>query len=420
MPDRTSENSRRLPAGIWALGLVSLLMDVSSEMIHSLLPVFLVVGLGAGAVTVGLIDGLGEATALFVKVFSGALSDWTGRRKPLAVLGYALGAVAKPLFVVAPAAGLVFLARFVDRIGKGMRGAPRDALVASIAPAEQRGAAFGLRQSLDTLGALLGPLIAIGLMSLWNDEFRAVFAVAVVPAVAAVVVLVLFVREPEPSTQPEAAFGNSIAATESTDDADDERPNPLSRARIALLPRSFWLVLLLGAAMSLARPGEAFLVLRGQQAGLALAFAPLVLVVMNLAYTVSSYPAGRFMDRHGPGLPLFTGLVLLALAQAFVAADGHGPLFWAGVLLWGLHLGLTQGLMAAMVAAAAPESLRGTAFGLFSLASGVALVAGGALIGLLWDGFGPGLPFALGAGASLVIALLLPRLARAADARDAG
>ena len=171
--ERKPTTLSRIPPGVWVLGVVSLLMDVSSEMIHSLLPLFMVTTLGASALVVGVIEGLAESTALVVKIFSGALSDYLGRRKGLAVFGYALGALTKPLFAIAPTAGVVLAARLLDRVGKGVRGAPRDALVADIAPPGLRGAAFGLRQSLDTVGAFLGPTLAVGLMLLWSDDFRA-------------------------------------------------------------------------------------------------------------------------------------------------------------------------------------------------------------------------------------------------------
>jgi MFS family permease len=368
----------RLPRSIWALGFVSLLMDVSSELIHSLLPVFLVTSLGASMVVVGLLEGAAEATALVVKVFSGVLSDWWGRRKPLAVLGYGLGAVAKPLFALATGIGLVVAARLLDRIGKGIRGAPRDALVAELAPPGMRGAAFGLRQSLDTVGAFLGPLLAIGLMLLWANDIRAVFWVAVVPAVLCLVVLVLGVKEPErPPGEPTV--------------------NPIRRENLRRLGPAFWSVVALGAVFTLARFSEAFLVLRAQQGGLALAWTPLVLIAMNVVYAVGAYPFGRLSDRLNPKILLVAGLAVLVAADLLLAgADGGWPL-WAGVGLWGLHMAMTQGLLAAMVAARAPRDLLGTAFGVFNLASGVALLAASVVAGLLWDTWGASATFLAGA-----------------------
>ena len=377
----------RLPASIWALGFVSLLMDVSSEMIHSLLPVFLVSGLGASMVAVGLIEGLAEATALVVKVFSGAWSDWLGRRKPLAVLGYGLGAASKPLFALASTTGMVLGARLIDRVGKGLRGAPRDALVADLASPGQRGAAFGLRQALDTVGAFLGPLLAVALMLLWANDFRAVFWVAVVPAVLSVALLAFGVHEPE---RPAAA----------------RRVNPIRRDNLRQLSVAYWWVVGLGAVFTLARFSEAFLVLRAQQGGLAIAWAPLVLIAMNVVYSLGAYPFGRLADTMSHRTLLALGLVVLVAADLLLAAADRGVLLWAGIALWGLHMALTQGLLATMVADTAPAALRGTAFGVFNLACGIALLVASGLAGWLWDRFGA--PATFGAGAALcALALVL-------------
>jgi MFS family permease len=372
-----------IPTAIWTLGFVSLLMDVSSEMIHSLLPVFLVASLGASATVVGLIEGAAEATALIVKVFSGALSDYWGRRKPLAVLGYGLGAISKPLFALAPGAGFVFAARLIDRIGKGIRGAPRDALVADLAPAQSRGASFGLRQALDTVGAFLGPLAAMALMLAWADDFRAVFLVAVVPGFAAVALLAFGVHEPEL--------------------ARDGKPvSPIRREALRTLPRGYWWVVAIGAVFALARFSEAFLVLRAQQGGLALALVPLVLIAMNAVYSLSAYPFGRLADRIDHRRLLAGGLVVLVAADIVLAASNHWAWVWLGVSLWGLHMGMTQGLLATMVADTAPPALRGTAFGFFNLVSGVAMLVASVVAGLLWDHFGASVTFLAGAALSVL------------------
>lgn len=368
----------RLPRAIWALGFVSLLMDISSEMIHSLLPVFMVTTLGSSMLAVGLVEGIAEATALITKVFSGVISDWLGKRKPLAVLGYGLGAASKPLFALATTSGLVLGARLVDRIGKGIRGAPRDALVAQLAPPSMRGAAFGLRQSLDTIGAFLGPLLAIGLMLLWANDFRAVFWVAVIPGVLSVIVLVAGVREPATPV-------------------GERRMNPISRDRLRLLPPQYWWVVAVGAVFTLARFSEAFLVVRAQQGGLAVAWVPMVLIAMNVVYALGAYPFGWLADRVERTWLLAGGLLVLAVADLLLAAAGSGPLLWAGIALWGLHMAMTQGLLATMVADSSPADLRGTAFGLFNLASGIALLAASALAGSLWDHWGPGTTFVAGA-----------------------
>ena len=372
-----------LPAAIWALGFVSLLMDVSSELIHSLLPVFMATVLGASMLTIGLIEGAAEATALIVKVFSGALSDWWGKRKPLAVLGYGLGALSKPLFALATTTGLVVTARLMDRVGKGIRGAPRDALVADIAPPDQRGAAFGLRQSLDTVGAFLGPLLAMGLMLLWANDFRAVFWVATVPAFLCVALLVFGVQEPE---RP----------------ASHRRTNPISRDNLRRLDRRYGWVVVIGAVFTLARFSEAFLVLRAEQGGLPLAWTPLVLIAMNLVYAAGAYPLGKLADSVSHTTLLASGLAVLIAADALLALSNQGATFWAGVALWGLHMAMTQGLLAAMVADTAPADLRGTAYGVFNLVCGVAMLIASALAGLLWDQLGAASTFMAG----LVFALL--------------
>lgn len=396
MPEKTPRP--RLPASIWALGFVSLLMDVSSELIHSLLPVFLVTGLGASMLTVGLLEGAAEATALIVKVFSGALSDWWGKRKPLAVLGYSLGAVSKPLFALATSVEPVVVARLLDRVGKGIRGAPRDALVADIAPPELRGAAFGLRQSLDTVGAFLGPLLAMGLMLVWANDFQAVFWVAVIPALLCVALLVLGVQEPE---RP----------------ADAPRSNPIRRENLRRLSARYWWVVGIGAVFTLARFSEAFLVLRVQQGGLPLAWVPLVLIVMNLIYALGAYPLGKLADAVDHRQLLAWGLVVLIGADVLLAWSERGLFVWGGVVLWGLHMAMTQGLLATMVADTAPVDLRGTAYGMFNLVSGLAMLLASALAGLLWDQWGAPWTFAAGAAFSLLALVLLVRHRQPARAR---
>ena len=373
----------RIPRGIWVLGFVSLLMDISSEMIHSLLPLFMVTTLGASALTIGLIEGAAESTALIVKVFSGVLSDYLGRRKGLALFGYALGALTKPLFAIATSTGMVLGARLLDRVGKGVRGAPRDALAADIAPAHLRGAAFGLRQSLDSVGSFLGPLIGVALMLLWANDFRAVFWVAVVPGALAVALLLLGVREPARQT-------------------GERRSNPIRRDNLARLGAAYWLVVLIGAVFTLARFSEAFLVLRAQQTGIPMALVPLVMVAMGAVYAASAYPFGKLSDRVSHRAMLGFGLAVLAAADLVIASSEAWPVLLLGVVLWGIHMGMTQGLLAAMVADTAPADLRGTAFGFFNLVSGVATLVASGVAGLLWDRLGAASTFLAGAGFCLL------------------
>ena len=384
--NRSNSTSGRIPAGIWVLGFVSMLMDISSEMIHSLLPLFMLTTLGMSVFAIGLIEGLAESTALIVKVFSGTLSDYLGKRKGLAIFGYTLGALSKPLFAMAPSMGLVLTARLLDRLGKGIRGAPRDALVADLAPADVRGAAFGLRQSLDTVGAFVGPLLAVGLMLLWANDFRAVFWVAVIPGLMAVTLLVFGVREPE---RHEGL----------------KRSNPIRRENLKRLGAPYWRVVGIGALFTLARFSEAFLVLRAQQGGIAVALVPLVMVAMNLIYAASAYPFGRLSDRMSHKKLLALGLVLLIAADLVLASSEHWSVVLAGVALWGVHMGVTQGLLATMVADTAPPDLRGTAYGFFNLLSGIAMLVASAVAGLLWDGLGASFTFYAGAAFS-AIALL--------------
>jgi MFS family permease len=370
---------REIPGSVWALGLVSLFMDLSSEMIHALLPLYLVTVLGASTLTVGIIEGIAEATASITKIFSGALSDYLGRRKLLAALGYGLAALTKPVFPLAPSIAWLTAARFVDRIGKGIRGAPRDALVADLTPADLRGTAYGLRQSLDTVGAMIGPLLAIVFMAILADNFTAVFWIAVVPAFVSLAIIVFAVREPD--LPPHSRKVQS----------------PFSRAELGRLSRAYWLVVGVSAIFTLARFSEAFLLLRAQSVGLQLALVPLVMVVMNVIYTVSAWPAGALSDRVDRYLVLAAGFAVLILADLVLALGDNAAVVLFGAALWGLHMGLTQGLFAALVADTAPAELRGTAFGMFNLLSGVALLLASIIAGALWDAMGPRGTFLAGA-----------------------
>ncbi len=364
-----SGNDRKIHPTVWALGFVSLFMDISSEIIHSLLPVFLVSIIGATVQTVGLIEGVAEATAMVTRVFSGSLSDWLGKRKGLAIVGYGLGALSKPLFALAAGSAAVFSARFIDRVGKGIRGAPRDALVADVTLPEQRGAAYGLRQSLDSIGAFAGPLLAIGLMLLSGNQFRLVFWLAFIPGILAVAMLIFGVKEPASS----ACKGFRL---------------PLSRSSLDLLGRRYWLVVLTGAIFTLARFSEAFLLLRAENVGLNVSLIPLALVVMNVAYSLTAYPVGHLSDRVGRQGLMAIGLLVLIGSDLLLALAGSVWVVLAGAALWGLHMGLTQGLISALVADAVPPEVRGTAFGVFGLVSGMALLLASLLAGWLWQNLG--------------------------------
>lgn len=378
---------RALPSGVWAVGFCSLFMDVSSELIHSLLPVFMVTTLGASVVTVGIIEGVAEATAAIMKVFSGVISDYLGTRKLLMILGYMLAAFTKPVFPLATSVGWVFTARFVDRVGKGIRGAPRDALVADITPPHMRGAAYGLRQALDSVGALLGPLLAVALMFWFANNIRTVMWVAVVPAFIAVALLLIYVREP----------GRENTA--------DPAKSPLTVADVRRLPLRYWLVVLLGAVFTLARFSEAFLVLRAQDAGLGLGYVPLVMIVMNVLYAGAAYPAGAAADHVSHRTLLFIGLMLLIAADIVLAVAASPLIVFAGAALWGLHMAFTQGLLSKLVADTAPVELLGSGFGIFNLVSGGALLLASVIAGSLWRYFGASATFLAGAGFATVAAI---------------
>ncbi len=356
-----------IPSGIWALGFVSMLMDISSEMIHAILPIYLVTVLGTSALTVGFIEGIAEATASITKVFSGALSDWLGKRKLLAAIGYGLAAFTKPVFPLASTVGWLVAARFVDRIGKGIRGAPRDALVADIAPPELRGASFGLRQSLDTIGAFLGPLMAIMLLWMFTNQFQLVFWVAVIPAFLSFALIVFAVHEPE------RPAGLRVVTS------------PLSRKEIRRLGTVFWVVAAIAVLFTLARFSEAFLILRSQATGLPLFLIPAVMVLMNVVYSLSAYPVGVLSDRFDRPTILTVGLIVLMAADLLL---GFSQSLWGvgiGVMLWGLHMGLTQGLLSTLVADAVPAELRGTGFGIFNLLTGITTLFASIIAGALWD-----------------------------------
>lgn len=390
---------RNLPRGVWALGLVSLFMDISSEMVHSLLPVFFVSVIGLSYTSVGLIEGVAQAIALITKMFSGALSDVLQRRKPLALAGYALAALTKPLFAIAGSAGLVITARFLDRLGKGIRGAPRDALIADITPQEVRGASYGLRQSLDSVGAFVGPLIAVGLMLLLANDIRAVFWFALLPAVVSVLILLIAVREPPHN--PDVEF----------------KP-PLKLRDIREMGRAYWTTVAIGAVLTLAGFSEAFLVLRAQDIGLSLGLIPLVFVLMNVVYALSAYPAGILSDRFGRPVLIFVGIGVIIVADIVLALASSIWQVLLGVAIWGLYMGLTHGVLAAMVADTAPANLRGTAFGLFNLVSGIVMLLASVIAGALWDTWGASAPFiasAVFASIALIGWILTPNLPTGID-----
>ena len=385
---------RQIPATIWVLGFVSMLMDISSEMIHSLLPVFLVSVIGASMTSVGIIEGIAEATALIVRVFSGALSDFFRRRKPLLLLGYGLAAITKPIFPLTTSLYWVMSARFIDRIGKGIRGAPRDALIADISPPHLLGKSYGLRQTLDTVGAFIGPLIAIILMIVLSDNLRLIFWIATIPAAIAVTVLFFSVKEPEHKHEP-------------------HKTNiPVHGGEVKQLSVAYWQIVVVNALLMLAQFSEAFLILRAQNLGMSLTLIPLVLVAMNIAYAISAYPAGFISDLLSRRSLIAVGIIILIMADILLANVANIWQVMLGVILWGFYMGFTRGVFAAWVAETAPQQLRGTAFGIFSFVSGIALLLASMYAGWIWDQFGPHVSFYTSAGFALLalFTLLIVRI----------
>ncbi|MFL6744742.1 MAG: MFS transporter [Sphingomicrobium sp.] len=380
-----------MPRNVWVLGFVSLLMDLSSEIYHALLPAFITIVLGLPATALGAIDGIAEATANFAKLASGRLSDRSLKRKPWIVAGYGLAALSKPLFPLAANAPLVMAARFADRIGKGIRGSPRDAMVADETPPAIRGRAFGLRQSLDTVGALLAPLVAIGLMVLLADDLRAVYWLAVIPAAASFLLAWLALREPEQHLAP-------------------LKRSPLF-AGFRQLEKDTRRLLAVGFLVALARFSEGFLILKGIEVGLSEAWSPLTLAVFNLAYVALAYPAGALSDRLSPRAILMAGLVVLIGGNVVLAESGSLIGVVLGTALWGAHMALTQGIFARMIADSAPEQLRATSFGAFWFVTGIAGLLASLGAGMLWDRDGSSATFltsAAVAGAALAMLALLP------------
>ena len=376
-----------IPRNVWVLGFVSLLMDLSSEIYHALLPAFVTIVLGLPATALGAIDGIAEATANFAKLFSGRFSDRSLRRKPWIVAGYGLGALSKPLVPLASSAAALMVARFADRIGKGIRGSPRDALVADETPPEIRGRAFGLRQSLDTVGALLAPLVAIGLMVLFASNIRAVYWVAVLPAVCSFLLAWLALHETEKHLAP---------LQRSPFFAGFRKLDPETRR-----------LLKVGFLFGLARFSEAFLILKGIEVGLSETWSPATLALFNLAYVALAYPAGSLSDRMRPRTILMAGMGAL-IAGNVVLAQTNGMMgLVIGVTLWGAHMALTQGIFARMIADSAPEELRATSFGAFWFVSGVAALLASLGAGLLWDREGSAATFLTSAGvAAMALAML--------------
>jgi len=369
------------PTTVCVLGCVSLLMDVSSEMVQTLLPLYLVSGLGLSAISIGMIEAIAIGTATLTKLFAGVFSDLVGSRKGLVVLGYGLGGVGKRFFPLADGIGAIVGARFIDRVGRGIRSAPRDALIADSAPPDKRGACFGLRESLDTVGGFLGPLIAVLVMLLSGGDYKLVFWLAVIPAVLAVVVLMVGINEKTSRSKPA------------------DRQTAMNLLRLApTLGRGFWFVMMAAAILMMARFSEAFLLLQATEIGIAASYVPLVLVLMHLVYGFCAYPVGVLSDRIGRRGLLIGSVVILGAADLILASVPGMAGYLIGIALWGMHMGMSQGLLATLIADHAPDKLRGTAFGVFNLICGVALMVGNLIAGVVWDQIGTYMTFMVVAG----------------------
>jgi MFS family permease len=362
------------------LGLVSLLMGASSYMIISILPVFLVTVLGATVTSVGWIEGIAEATNSVAKIFSGTLSDRLGRRKSLVVLGYALAAFVKPVFAVAGDVATILFARFADRLGKGLRDAPRDALIADELPVRTRGAGYGLRIALFTIGCVCGPLLASLILFASGDDFRLVFWIAVIPALLSVAVLVFGVAEVR----------------------QDNGDLTFALRDLRRMPALLWGTIAVATMLALARFSQAFLLLKAKQVGVDAAMVPLFMTLMGLVYGIAAFPCGALADRIDRRVQIRVGIGVL-FGCYLVLATATDPWQAAlGAALWGLQMGIIEGLMAAAISDAAPANLRGTAFGLYYFCTGLASLAASVAAGILWAQGGPALTFTIGAAVAVL------------------
>jgi MFS family permease len=368
-----------------ALGWVSFLTDVSSEMIYPLLPTFLTKTLGAGPAAIGVIEGVAETTASLTKIGSGVWSDRVRRRKPLVILGYAVAALARPLVAFARAWTQVLAIRFTDRVGKGIRTSPRDALLADIVPSEKRGRAFGLQRAMDNAGAFVGPLLAALLLKLAFVDERTVFLLAAIPGIAAVVVLLLAV--------PDAGRRTEVLHAA-------EGPK-------APLPRAFWRVVAIFGFFTLANSTDAFLLLRAQQAGVAIWQLPLFWSFFQGVKAATGVPGGAVADRVGRVPAITLGWLVYSVSYAGFAFVSRPLAIWGLVALYAAFYGLTEGSERAFVADLVPERLRGRAYGIFHAAIGIAALPASVIFGILWNRFSPRVAFLTGAAVALAAAVTL-------------
>jgi len=383
---------KKIPKSIWTLGIVSLFMDISSEIIHSLLPIFMVSILGSSIIAIGIVEGISEATFLLIRIFSGVLSDYLGKRKIISVIGYGISALSKPLFPLANSVSLILIARFFDRLGKGVRESPRDALIGDIAPKSIRGACFGLRQSLDTIGALIGPIVAILGLLIFSNNIRAILWVSVIPAILSVVIFIVGIHDVEHKY------------------TEDEKTFIFKFKNIFKIGTEYWQIVLIGGLLNLARFSDAFLILKAYELGLPITYVPLVMVLMNCFYAVSSYPAGILSDNINRKFILIIGIVFLIIADLVLAFTDSTWMLALGVGFWGMHMAFTKGILDAMVTDTASIRLLGSAYGIFNFVCGIAVLFASIISGVLWQVYGPFYSFSVGAFLAFLACLSLSLL----------
>jgi MFS family permease len=373
-----------LSRNVWVAGWVSFFMDVSSEMVYPLVPLFLSSTLGVSKSVVGLIEGIAEATASLLKLFSGVIADRFGKNKLLMGFGYGISTASRPILALASGWGMVFLARFTDRAGKGIRTAPRDAIIAASTPPGQLGLAFGFHRALDTAGAVVGPAVALAILAVWAADFRLVFWLSVVPGVLAVALIVWFIEADGRVRPAQAALAWSLRGF-------DDR---------------FWEFLLVIGLFSLGNSSNAFLILKAEQVGTSPAWISGIYVGYNALYALMSVPGGLLADRVGMRRMIIVGLGLFAAVYAGIALASTPQQIAALFLCYGIYMGLTEGVQRAYLATLAPKERTATAFGLYHMVVGIAILPASLFAGVLWDTVGPAAPFLFGAGMAALAAVI--------------
>jgi len=376
-----------IPRPVWVLGWVSFFADLSSELIYPIIPIFLTVTLGAPATAVGVTEGVAEATANVTRLFSGRWSDRAGARKPFVVAGYSLAAAGKLVLCVAPVWGFAVAGRAVDRFGKGLRSAPRDALLADFAGESDRGKIFGFHRSFDTMGAIGGPLVGLAFLALAGNHLRWAIALSLIPAVASVLVLT---RLPEHAPPP--------------------RPTAADHTESGGLPRAYWLFLAASAIFMVGNSSDAFLILRSKDIGLSTTLVVLAYVLYNTVYAGAAYPAGMLSDRIPRPVLLVCGYLVFSAVYFGFARIENEHLVWPLMAAYGFYIAATEGVMKAAVVDLAPAQRRSSALGTFQGITGLTVLGASIGAGILWDTVGPQAPFYLGSACALVAAAVTAAL----------